>query len=201
MALVDGSGTGSVGPRSGAAGALLDRVAAFDAAVDGWFEPLRGRPWADGAARAVSGLGDHGLMWAVTTVWRVRRTGSDRARAVRALTIAGVESSLVNAAIKRVVGRSRPDHGDLKLSAGGIPVRAPTTSSFPSGHTLAAFCAATVMREPGNRAGNAFLFTAAGLVGISRLHLRDHHASDVVGGALIGTALGLVGRRFLPRHR
>ena len=33
--------------------------------------------------------------------------------------------------------------------------------------------------------------------GLSRLHLRAHHASDVVGGAVIGTAIGLIGRRLL----
>jgi undecaprenyl-diphosphatase len=174
-------------------------VAAFDELIDAWFEPIRGVPVVDGAARAVTGLGDHGLMWAATTVWRLRRHGPARARAVRALAIAGLESSLVNAAIKGAVGRTRPDDSDLRLSEGGIPVRAPKTSSFPSGHTLAAFCAATVMQERGNRSGNAFLYGAAAVVGISRLHLRAHHASDVVGGALIGSALGILGRRLLPR--
>ena len=78
----------------------------------------------------------------------------------------------------------------------GGAVGEPRTSSFPSGHTLAAFTAATVLSRPGDRAGNAFLYTAAGLVGISRIHLRAHHASDVVGGVVIGTALGLVVKRF-----
>jgi undecaprenyl-diphosphatase len=95
-----------------------------------------------------------------------------------------------------VVGRERPDRSDLRISNAGVPVREPKTSSFPSGHTLAAFCAATVLSRPGNRAGNAFLYTAATLVGVSRIHLRAHHASDVVGGVVIGTALGLAVRRF-----
>ena len=81
----------------------------FDARVDGWFEPWRGNPSLDGAAKVITGLGDRGLMWAVTTVWRARHTGPERARAVRALTIAGVESTIVNSALKRVIGRSRPD--------------------------------------------------------------------------------------------
>ncbi len=95
------------------------------------------------------------------------------------------------------MGRSRPDPGNLVLTAAGVPVRAPTSSSFPSGHTLAAFCAVTVMSHRGDRPGNALLFTSASLVGLSRLHLRAHHASDVLGGAAIGVALGLIGRRFL----
>ena len=151
----------------------------------------------DGAAKVITGLGDRGLMWAATTVWRARHSGPERARAVRALTVAGVESTIVNAALKSIIGRSRPDRSDIRLADDGIPVREPTSASFPSGHTLAAFCAATVMSQRDDRAGNALLFTGAGLVGLSRLHLRAHHASDVLGGAAIGTVLGLIGRRLL----
>ncbi len=172
-------------------------VGAIDDRVDGWFEPLRGSPAFDAAAKVITGLGDHGLMWAVTSTWRARHSGPERARAVRALAVAGVGSSLTNAAIKAVVGRSRPDRSGLQIAAGGIPVREPKTSSFPSGHTLAAFCAATVMCQRGDRSGNALLFTGASLVGLSRLHLRAHHASDVAGGAAIGCAVGLLGRLLL----
>jgi undecaprenyl-diphosphatase len=177
--------------------ALAAVVHAVDDRVDAWFEPLRGRPGLDGAAKVVTGLGDHGIMWAATTLWRARHTGPERARSVRALAIAGVESTIVNRTLKAVVGRTRPDPEGLELSASGVPVRTPTSSSFPSGHTLAAFCAVTVMSQRGDRSGNILLFSAATLVGISRLHLRAHHASDVIGGAAIGTAIGLIGRRFL----
>ena len=176
---------------------LAGMVGTLDARVDGWFEPLRGSPVVDTMATVVTGLGDHGLMWAVITAWRARQTGPERARAVRALAIAGAESTLVNAGVKAVVGRSRPDRSSLGEPVSGIPVRRPKSSSFPSGHTLAAFCAATVMSRRGDAKGNAVLFTGASLVGVSRLHLRAHHASDVAGGAVIGTVIGLLGRRLL----
>ncbi len=176
---------------------LMGLVDTIDETVDRWFEPARGSPAIDAVAKVVTGLGDHGLMWAVTAAWRARHTGPERAGAVRALAIAGVESNLTNTAIKTLVGRSRPDRSDLRVAAVGIPVREPRSSSFPSGHTLAAFCAATVMSQRGDRGGNALLFTGATLVGLSRLHLRAHHASDVAGGAAIGCAIGLVGRLLL----
>jgi len=176
---------------------LSGLVRRLDDRVDTWFEPLRGKPAVDGVAKVVTGLGDHGIMWAATTVWRARHTGPERARAVRALTIAGIESTVVNRTLKAVVGRARPDPDGLVITAPGVPVREPTSTSFPSGHTLAAFCAVTVMCQRGDRGGNALLFTSATLVGLSRLHLRAHHASDVIGGAAIGTALGLIGRRFV----
>jgi undecaprenyl-diphosphatase len=172
-------------------------VHAVDERVDAWFEPNRGRPALDGAAKLITGLGDHGLLWAGLTAWRARRSGPERWQAVRALAIAGVQSNLVNSTLKQSIGRSRPDRTGLNVTEGGLPVREPTSSSFPSGHTLAAFCAATVMCRPNDRAGNVLLLTSATLVGLSRLHLRAHHASDVLGGAAIGTALGLIGRRLL----
>jgi membrane-associated phospholipid phosphatase len=178
------------------ASSLMQMIRSIDDRVDGWFEPLRGNPTIDGAAKLVTGLGDHGLMWAVTTAWRARHTGPERSRAVRALAVAGIESSLVNAAIKAVVGRSRPDVNRVQLAEGGVPIRQPKSSSFPSGHTLAAFCAATVMSTRGDRSGNTLLFSGAALVGISRLHVGAHHASDVLGGAAIGVGLGLLGRRL-----
>jgi undecaprenyl-diphosphatase len=175
---------------------FLAVVGAVDDAVDRLFEPLRGRPSIDAAAKIVTGLGDHGVLWTGISAWRARRSGPTRAQAVRALGVAGVSSSLVNAGIKAVVGRERPDRSDLQISNAGVPVREPSTSSFPSGHTLAAFCSAAVLSRPGDRAGNALLYSAAGLIALSRIHLRAHHASDVVGGIVIGTALGLTVRRF-----
>jgi len=169
---------------------------ALDEHVDRWLEPLRGRPAWDAAAKAITGLGDRGVLWSGVAAWRGRRSGPERAKAVRALAIAGVSSSVVNAGIKAVVGRSRPDRSDLRISNTGVPVREPTTSSFPSGHTLAAFCAATVLAEPGDRPGNAFLLASAVAIGASRIHLRAHHTSDVIGGAMIGVLLGLAGRRL-----
>ncbi len=174
-----------------------DAIRIVDRRVDALFEPLRGNAALDATAKIISGLGDRGLVWAVATAWRARRPGARRARAVRALTVAGVASSTVNAALKAVIGRPRPDRSDLRLGDNIVPLREPRTSSFPSGHTLAAFCAATTLAERDDPAGNALLFTAAALVGASRIHLRAHHASDVAGGAAIGTALGLIGRAFV----
>lgn len=194
-----GAGTDSTGwiyrdpaPASG----FLSVVATVDDGVDRLFEPLRGRAPVDAAAKVITGLGDHGWLWTGIAVWRGRRSGPARRQAIRALGVAGVSSTLVNAGMKQLVDRDRPDRSDLRISNAGVPVRAPKTSSFPSGHTLAAFCSAAVLSRPGNRSGNALLYTAAGLIGVSRIHVGHHHASDVAGGIVIGTALGLVVRRF-----
>jgi membrane-associated phospholipid phosphatase len=48
--------------------------------------------------------------------------------------------------------------------------------------------------------GPAFYLVAAA-VSASRVHLRQHHASDVLGGAVVGIALGRLGRSLSRRWR
>jgi undecaprenyl-diphosphatase len=71
----------------------------------------------------------------------------------------------------------------------------PITSSFPSGHAATAFMCAGVLAH-GSKAAPAW-YTLAGLVSFSRVYVRMHHASDVIAGAALGAALGVVARRLL----
>ncbi len=134
----------------------------------------------------LSNLADYGVVWVLAAAWKARRAGPGRRRAVVALATAGIASYVVNRVVKHLAARSRPD-GEEALQ-GLLPVRSPASSSFPSGHTLAAFCTAAVLPDgvPARRAAFAF----AAFVAASRVHLRAHHASDVLGGAIIGAALG-----------
>jgi undecaprenyl-diphosphatase len=158
-------------------------VSTLDQAVDAAFEPLRGRPEVDRAAAVVSNLSDYGLIWVLLAGLKARRRGPERRRAVFGLAAAGFSSLLVSRAVKAAVERQRPeDH----IAAG---VRTPTSSSFPSGHTLAAFCTAFVLGE--TDAGTAAKVGFAAAVAASRVHLRAHHPTDVIGGAAIGSVLGL----------
>jgi undecaprenyl-diphosphatase len=163
----------------------------FDETVDAAFEPLRGRPRVDAAAALVSNVADYGLVWVALALFKARRRGPDRRRALAALTLAGVSSYGVNRAAKKAVQRQRPDE---HLEAA---VRTPSSSSFPSGHTLAAFTTAFALA--GSSAETAAYVGFAGAVAASRVHLRAHHPSDVVGGAAIGALLGLILRPVLNR--
>jgi undecaprenyl-diphosphatase len=158
-------------------------VSTIDEAVDAAFEPLRGRPEIDRAAALVSNLADYGFVWVLLAGLKARRRGPDRRRAVVSLAAAGFSSLLVSRVVKAAVERQRPeDHLD-------VGVRTPTSSSFPSGHTLAAFCTAFVLGD--SQAGTAANVSFATAVAVSRIHLRAHHPTDVIGGAAIGSVLGL----------
>jgi undecaprenyl-diphosphatase len=163
----------------------------LDEAIDAAFEPLRGRPQVDRAAAVVSNLADYGFVWVVLAAIKGRRRGAGRRRAVISLATAGFSSMGVVRATKSVVERPRPeDQLDVR-------VRTPTSNSFPSGHTLAAFATAFVLAD--TPAETAAYVGFAGAVAASRVHLRAHHPSDVVGGAAIGSALGLLLRPVVNR--
>jgi undecaprenyl-diphosphatase len=163
-----------------------------DRAVEALVAPLRGHRGADAAAYTLSALGDHGLIWFALGVVRGRRPGPRRALAIRAVAFTGVVSPLVNAALKAAVGRLRP----ARDTPHPLPVRTPRTSSFPSGHALAAWCAATLFAEGDRLAPGYYALAAA--VSASRVHVRLHHASDVLAGSILGAGLGRLGRLVLP---
>jgi len=156
----------------------------LDDTVDAAFDPWRGRPQVDRTAAMVSNLADYGLVWVVLAAVKARHRGPGRRRAVVSLGTAGVSSLVVVRAAKSVVERQRPEE---QLD---VRVRTPTSNSFPSGHTLAAFATAVVL--PDSTAETAAYVGFAGAVAASRVHLRAHHPSDVLGGAAVGTVLGLL---------
>lgn len=169
-------------------------VAAFDEQVDSLFDRLRGNRVADRVFYTASALGDFGLIWVVFALLRALRSGARNEKAaLRAIIATGIESLLVNVVLKSFVRRHRPPRrGDHPL-----PLRQPLSSSFPSGHATAAFCGATLLADGGDPLAPLYYATAA-VVAASRVYVRIHHASDVLGGVVVGSALGLIGRRIVP---
>jgi undecaprenyl-diphosphatase len=99
--------------------------------------------------------------------------------------------------VKRLFRRERPTTaGDDRYA-----VRQPSTSAFPSGHASAAAFAASAFIAWDGRKWAPWWVTVATVVGVSRAYVRIHHASDVVGGALVGMLLGALARPVLRRSR
>ncbi|MGA3351943.1 MAG: phosphatase PAP2 family protein [Acidimicrobiales bacterium] len=171
-------------------------VETLDARVDASFARWRGNRVADRLFYTASALGDFGLLWLALGLVRVLRGRPGDTRAgVRAIVATGIESVLVNAGIKSLFRRRRP----RPVEAHPLPFRQPLTSSFPSGHATAAFCAATLLAEGEERA--PVYYALAFVVALSRIHTKIHHASDVAGGIAIGLVLGRVARRIAPLRR
>lgn len=80
-------------------------------------------------------------------------------------------TALVTSSLKLLVPRIRPGGG---------------THSFPSGHTSAAFAAATLIDSNSGDAFGVPAYGLAALTGYSRVEAKRHYPSDVLAGAAIG---------------
>ena len=173
------------------------RVAAFDTIVDERLEPLRHDPRAARVFTAASHLGDWSMIWHLVGVARGLTSSKRADQAIVLSALLGAESLIVNQGVKRLFKRERPtDSGDDRFE-----VRTPSTSSFPSGHASAAAFAATVLTTLDGKKSAPLWFGLAGVVGTSRAFVRIHHASDVIGGAVVGIGLGLLMRPLVKRLR
>ncbi|MGH7145271.1 MAG: phosphatase PAP2 family protein [Planctomycetota bacterium] len=116
--------------------------------------------------------------------------GVPRAQTVWLETIEAttVASGVLSPLLKLTVGRQRPDaasHAHVFKPFSG-------NASFPSGHTTQAFVVATAVAVAyaDHPWVGVLTFSAAGMVGYSRLFLHKHFLSDVLAGALLGAGVG-----------
>jgi membrane-associated phospholipid phosphatase len=138
-------------------------------------------PRAERGVARFSALGEHAGVWlAIGALGQAldapRRPGWRRATA----TVGGVYA--LNTAIKLTIRRRRPQLPGLPQLTG-----TPTQFSFPSAHASTAFAGALAYSRLG--APPAPLYGLAVGLSLSRLYLGVHYPSDVLAGAVLGTAL------------
>lgn len=173
--------------------ALGPWIERFDRAADDAVEPLRRNPRATALFTAASKAGEFSAVWHAVNLVRGALSPRRRRQIPQLAVALAFESLLVNQGIKRLFKRTRPFvAGDPRYE-----LRTPTTSSFPSGHASSAAFAATLLTAwDGRRLGRLWWLIAA-IVACSRLFVRVHHASDVIGGLAVGRVLGRLARRII----
>jgi membrane-associated phospholipid phosphatase len=139
---------------------------------------------AEAVAKGLGRIGEYGIVWLVIGVV-LAIADPDRRDAWLVAGILGPVAIGLNYAVKLLVRRPRPILKGLPPLGG-----APSTLSFPSAHATSSFACATAMTRIAPEA--AFLFVLAAAIAACRPYLGMHYPSDVLGGVLIGTALGLV---------
>jgi membrane-associated phospholipid phosphatase len=128
-------------------------------------------------------------------------TGGPTGRRAAACGLAsvGLTATVVNVAVKPLSRRRRPDRMAENVPLGRhVPM--PTSTSFPSGHSAAAFAFATGVGSVMPQVAVPLRALAA-LVAYSRVHTGVHYPGDAVVGSLIGTAVAQITTRAIDRRR
>ena len=146
----------------------------------------------DAIVPPITHLAEKGIFWiAVALILicfkKTRKTGF----MVGAALLIGL--AFGNGVLKNVVGRIRPyDLDGSLLKEADLLVSGLSDFSFPSGHTLASFEAATVLLIRDKRMGIPALVLAI-LIALTRLYLYVHYPTDVIAGVIFGIAFAVLG--------
>ncbi len=161
--------------------------------IDVWaflFFNLRGlRPlWMDRAMLVFTQVGS-GI--AAMTIGLVLFFAGDRLVASE-LILGTLTLWIVVELVKALVRRSRPF---VRVTQARIVGSRAGGRSFPSGHTSQAFFMATLIARHFHASPWAvfLLFSVASIIGITRMYVGAHYPRDVLAGAILGSAWGLLG--------
>ncbi len=169
-------------------GAFLEAVTTWDASVITAIYENVHSAFLTTFFRIVTLLGEGGIFWIAVAVIllffkKTRRSGI----CIGASLLIGV--IVGNGIIKNVVARPRPYDAIEGIES---VVSHLSDYSFPSGHSLCCFEAATALAM--NRTRWAIpAYVGAVLVAVSRLFLFVHYPTDVICGALLGVLFGVLG--------
>ena len=147
---------------------------------------------------ALAGFGFYGL------VFKNEKMKTTTLLATQSYIVAGAMEALV----KFVTGRQRPNYLEPDRNDPNNVFRGPSFSlkqgstSFPSGHTTAAFAAATVFAQEYRDKPiiPIISYTSATLIGLSRITENAHWITDVFAGAALGYVTGLQVVRNFHRY-
>ncbi len=151
-----------------------------------------GCPALDRLFGILTALGESGALWialafVLLLIPRTRRAGCSMVIAMALCYLGG------NLVLKNLIARPRPFQVDPSIR---LAIPPPREYSFPSGHTMNGFAAASALWHERRRAGTLAIALAA-LIAFTRLYFCVHYPTDILGGIVIGCASGWISSRIV----
>ena len=171
----------------------------FDLPILEWIAEYLRCAFLDAVMPLITLLGDGGIFWIAIAVIllflpKYRKVGL----AMGAALLLGV--LVCNVTMKPLFARIRPYDFQLEYSGKEIQllIAAQHDFSFPSGHTLASFEAATVLAIHNKKLGIPALILAC-LIAFSRLYLYVHYPTDVLFSVVMGIGFAFLGNYLVKK--
>ena len=171
----------------------------FDLPILDWIVANLWCPFLDKVMPVITVLGDAGIFWIAIAVVllifpKTRKIGLGMAAAL----IMGL--LICNCMLKPLTARIRPY--DYQWEHFGVTIKllieAQHDFSFPSGHTIASFEAATVILLHNKKFGIPAILLAC-LIAFSRLYLYVHYPTDVIVSVILGIGLAFLGKFLVQK--
>lgn len=154
-------------------------------------------PFLDFIMPYITYLGSGGAVWIVTAVVLLifKKTRKAGVAILLSLLIGLIVSTL---GLKNLIARERPfNTAGALLDAPSLLIGVPSGQfSFPSGHTVSSFAAATVIMMYNRKWGVPALILAA-LIALSRLYLYVHFPSDILAGVILGVLFAIAALKIV----
>ena len=162
-----------------------------------WIQNNLRNPVLTAILKPITHLGDKGIFWILLTLVllafrKTRRAGICSMAALICMVL------LNDVLLKHLINRTRPYEVIDSLS---ILISRQDSTSFPSGHTSAAFASWTALRLTipqvlDKKKARLFLILTlilAILISLSRMYVGVHYPTDILGGLVLGILYGLAG--------
>ena len=186
---------------------LLNSLAvSFDLPILDWIQANLQSGFMDTIWPIITVFGDAGIFWMVWAtlllfIPKHRRTGLGMWFALFLGLV------ICNITLKPLVGRIRPYDFQIEelgktwsdiLAGGELLVELPHDFSFPSGHTIASFEAATVLLINSTAMGIPAMILAV-LIAFSRMYLYVHYPTDVIFSVFAGILFAFIGNMLAKK--
>lgn len=138
----------------------------------------------DNIMPVITAFGNMGMFWVLVAL--IISAKSKYRRCSMTMMIGMIAGVLIgNFVVKNIIRRDRPCWIN---EIGNMLIEIPQDYSFPSGHTMSSFIAATILCYYDKKFAVPS-FSVAILIAFSRMYLYVHFPTDIIGGALLGIGI------------